>query len=100
MPRKDMTFSAGDIVRFYCENLEEKERNDVMFFFYIYVPLVAGLPVLLDMIATNIKHPTARMIMALIARLWDKVIDLAPNILAGAVPDSIRKEVQGCVFNR
>jgi hypothetical protein len=96
MPRKDPTFSAGDIVRFYCENLTEQEQKDVQYFFYIYVPLTGGIEVLLDMISQNIGNPTAKLITALLARLWDKVIDIAPDLLSFAVPGSIRKEVQNC----
>lgn len=33
MPRKDRTFSAADIIRFWCNNLSLDEKTQVMVFF-------------------------------------------------------------------
>lgn len=96
MARKDPTYSAGDIIRFYCENLTEAEKRDVQFFFWIYVPLVAGLPSLLDLISKTIKDPRIRLVIQLISRLWAAILDLSPTALSVAVPKSIRKEVNNC----
>lgn len=38
MPRKDPTFTAGDVVRFWCRNLGEDERIAVINFFLFIAP--------------------------------------------------------------
>jgi hypothetical protein len=98
MPRKDPTFSDADVIRIYCENLTESEKDNVDLFFYVYRPLIGGLPVILDLIGANVRDPKTRLILSLITRLWDAIVGLSPKAISGAIPKSIRKVVIRCLF--
>ncbi len=98
MPRKDPTFSDADVIRIYCENLTESEKDNVDLFFYVYRPLIGGLPVILDLIEANIRDPKIRLILSLITKLWDAIVGLNTKAISGAIPKSIRKVVIRCLF--
>jgi hypothetical protein len=95
--RKDLTFTSGDVIRFYCENLTEKEKDDVQFFFYIILPLTQGIEVLLDVIERNVKDPRIKLVVKSIQILWKAVLAIAPEALSFAIPESIKKEVIKCL---
>lgn len=38
MPRKDRSFTAGDVVRIWCDNLDDNEQKEVFLFFFLIVP--------------------------------------------------------------
>lgn len=42
MPRADRTFTAGDLIRFWCNNLDRGEQIEVFVFFVIVLPLRGG----------------------------------------------------------
>lgn len=99
MPRKDPSFSDSDIIRIYCENLTDEEKDNVDLFFYVYRPLVAGLPALLTIIERQVKDPRTRIIISLIARLFDIIFSLSPTVLRKAIPNRIEKVVIRCLFD-
>lgn len=40
LPRRDRTFTAGDVIRFYCRNLDSFERFQVIaFFVFVAAPI-------------------------------------------------------------
>lgn len=79
MARIDRTYSSGDIIRFWCHNLDNKEKNEVIRFFWIIVP---GLLVRLDLVRI-ILEKVAGVAPQRVVRVIARVVSILLKILSG-----------------
>lgn len=73
MARKDRSFTPGDMVRFWCNNLEKDEKWWVFLFFYLIVPGILltdeELDAIFKMLVNALPDPIARTVIGIIRRL-------------------------------
>lgn len=99
MPRNDKTFSDGDIIRIWCKHLTDGEKRNVMLFFYVYIPLIQGVDVILAVLERNSGDRRVRTLIKIIRRLWATVLNLKPDVLNSIIPDAIEKQVKDCLLD-
>lgn len=103
MPRDERTFTSGDIVRFWCKNLDDNERLWVLVFFWTVVPGIiltdTQIERIFDFIGTFVGGKLSKIALNGIffflkpLRLW---LNTTWVKLVFANPD-LRKEVLACI---
>ena len=80
MPRRDRTFTAADVIRIWCDNLDSGEKAEVaIFFLAIYAP--RGANELLDFISDTLEPFGVRTaLLRRTLRVMTQVFDLAAGL--------------------
>ncbi len=101
LSRKDSTFCAADIVRFWCKNLDPQEQLEVFVFFVLFVPAVAPVEVFAAKIEQHVLRLVparpARQIVRILLRFFPRVIRLRTDILVLLLRPALRAVVRDCL---
>ena len=101
LPRKDPTFHAADIVRFWCKNLDPQEQLEVFVFFVLFVPAVAPVEVFAAKIEQHVLRLVparpARQIVRILLRFFPRVVWLRTEILVLLLRPALRAVVRDCL---
>jgi hypothetical protein len=106
MPRKDPSFSGGDIVRLWCHNLNENEQNEILLFFLLIVPGILLTDFQTRAILLKIERVVPGRLMKLLVRFFIRYtaqLRLIINSLWAEIVfenELTRKEVIRCIEKR
>lgn len=101
MARIDRTYSSADIIRFWCNNLDSREKNRVVLFFWIILPgmllRINFLRVILDRMSEILpirQLRTLTRIISILLRILEGVSPGAWTSLIFSDPETKRIVVQ------
>ncbi len=105
MPRKDQTFTPGDVIRIWCNHLDGEEQNWVFLFFFTVVPGIWLTNDELTAIFEIIEKETSNYLLKFIIKTAIKYMSSIRTILNESwvnmvFSSPIKEEVIACITKR
>lgn len=97
MPKKDRTFTNRDVLRIFCRNLDKKEQNKVLLFFWLILPAFFGFDLIIDAILFLIPGRIGRVITRVLQIAGFALSRYSAEIITLMVPKEDQDVVLACL---